>query len=248
MDQICYQAHQRISISIEFTSQTHRRSHKNTSLKGDATPFTPNEGPVGPSQNVHQRGDTPVEPHTPGHGGTSTWSPGGSHVTMHRSWCAPPPLAACSAGSADRAAWRNPLSRHFSFPLTDGPWRARAFGPPAWLAARQLNKLSSCYNSLKHFQLPQSNKSCRRALGRLPTRSASPAGAFPLVCLALRHATESRSGCSAPNRRARRRGKWKGAILMIWEFSSSFCSLPLLRGGLFRVFVSETFKTGAVKH
>lgn len=58
MDQICYQAHQRISISIEFTSQTHRRSHKNTSLKGDATPFTPNEGPVGPSQNVHQRGDT----------------------------------------------------------------------------------------------------------------------------------------------------------------------------------------------
>lgn len=142
---------------------------------------------------------------------------------------APPPFPACSAGSADRAAWRNPLSWHFSFPLTDGPWRARAFGPPVWLAARQLNKLSSCYNSLKHFQLPQSNKSCRQAFGRLPTRSPGPAGAFPLVCLALRHATASRSSSSGPKRRARRSEKWKGAIPTIWGFSPSFCCLPLLR-------------------
>lgn len=188
---------------------------------------------------------------TPG-GASHTWTSRHVHLVARRLTrddasilMRPSPLPAWPTGSADRAAWRNPLSRHFSFPLTDGPWRARAFGPPVWLAARQLNKLSSCYNSLKHFQLPQSNKSCRRAL---PTRSASPAGAFPLVCLALRHATASRNGCSAPNMRARRRGKWKGAILMIWEFSSSFCSLPLLRGGLFCVFVSETFKTGAVKH
>lgn len=79
------------------------------------------------------------------------------------------PLPLSSAGYADGAVWRNPLSRHFSFPLTDRPWRAWAFGPPAWLAARQLNKLSSCYNSLKHFQLPQSNKSCRQALGCFST-------------------------------------------------------------------------------
>lgn len=85
-----------------------------------------------------------------------------------------PPLSPSSAGYADEAVWRNPLSRHFSFPLTDRPWRARAFGPPAWLAARQLNKLSSCYNSLKHFQLPQSNKSCRRALGCFSTSNPTP--------------------------------------------------------------------------
>lgn len=84
------------------------------------------------------------------------------------------PLPPSSAGYADRAVWRNPLSRHFSFPLTDRPWRAWAFGPPAWLAARQLNKLSSCYNSLKHFQLPQSNKSCRRALGCFSTSNPTP--------------------------------------------------------------------------
>lgn len=161
---------------------------------------------------------------------------------MHWSLSPPPPFPACSAGSADRAAWRNPLSRHFSFPLTDGSWRARAFGPPAWLAARQLNKLSSCYNSLKHFQLPQSNKSYRRALGHLPTRSPSPAGAFPLVCLAPGHATTGRSASSAPYKRARRRGEWEGAILMIWEFSSSFWPPPPC------VFVSERLKTGAVKH
>ena len=86
----------------------------------------------------------------------------------------PPPLPPGSAGCADGAVWRNPLSRHFSFPLTDRPWRARAFGPPAWLAARQLNKPSSCYNSLKHFQLPESNKSCRRALGRFSTSNPTP--------------------------------------------------------------------------
>lgn len=83
-------------------------------------------------------------------------------------------LPPSSVGCADEAVWRNPLSRHFSFPLTDRPWRARAFGPPAWLAARQLNKLSSCYNSLKHFQLPQSNKSCRRALGCFSTSNPTP--------------------------------------------------------------------------
>lgn len=127
---------------------------KNPCLKGDLSPFPPGTR----AQRDHQR--------------MSTWLPGRSHMMMHWSLFYPPPLPlspppphhlpACSAGSADRAAWRNPLSRHFSFPLTDGPWRARAFGPPAWLAARQLNKLSSCYNSLKHFQLPQSNKCCRR--------------------------------------------------------------------------------------
>lgn len=85
-----------------------------------------------------------------------------------------PPLPSSSAGCADGAAWRNPLSRHFSFPLTDRPWRAQAFGPPAWLAARQLNKLSSCYNSLKHFQLPQSNISHRRALGCFSTSNPTP--------------------------------------------------------------------------
>lgn len=83
-------------------------------------------------------------------------------------------LPPCSVGYTDEAVWRNPLSRHFSIPLTDRPWRARAFGPPAWLAARQLNKLSSCYNSLKHFQLPQSNKSCRRALGCFSTSNPTP--------------------------------------------------------------------------
>lgn len=85
-----------------------------------------------------------------------------------------PLLPPGSAGCADGAVWRNPLSRHFSFPLTDRPWRARAFGPPAWLAARQLNKPSSCYNSLKHFQLPESNKSCRRALGCFSTSNPTP--------------------------------------------------------------------------
>lgn len=85
-----------------------------------------------------------------------------------------PSLSPSSAGRADRAVWRNPLSRHFSFPLTDRPWRARAFGPPAWLAARQLNKPSSCYNSLKHFQLPESNKSSRRALGRFSISNPTP--------------------------------------------------------------------------
>lgn len=91
---------------------------------------------------------------------------------MH--WFFPPSLSPSSAGRADRAVWRNPLSRHFSFPLTDRPWRARAFGPPAWLAARQLNKPSSCYNSLKHFQLPESNKSSRRALGCFPISNPTP--------------------------------------------------------------------------
>lgn len=85
-----------------------------------------------------------------------------------------PPSLPGSAGCVDGAVWRNPLSRHFSFPLTDRPWRARAFGPPAWLAARQLNKPSSCYNSLKHFQLPESNKSCRRALGCFSTSNPTP--------------------------------------------------------------------------
>lgn len=84
------------------------------------------------------------------------------------------PLSPGSAGCVDGAVWRNPLSRHFSFPLTDRPWRAWAFGPPAWLAARQLNKPSSCYNSLKHFQLPESNKSCRRALGCFSTSNPTP--------------------------------------------------------------------------
>lgn len=97
-----------------------------------------------------------------------------SHMTMHWFLFFPPPLPSSSAGCADGAAWRNPLSRHFSFPLTDRPWRAQAFGPPAWLAARQLNKLSSCYNSLKHFQLPQSNISHRRALGCFSTSNPTP--------------------------------------------------------------------------
>lgn len=84
------------------------------------------------------------------------------------------PLFSGSAGRVDGAVWRNPLSRHFSFPLTDRPWRAQAFGPPAWLAARQLNKPSSCYNSLKHFQLPESNKSSRQALGCSSTSNRTP--------------------------------------------------------------------------
>lgn len=90
-----------------------------------------------------------------------------------------------SAGRVDGAAWRNPLSRHFSFPLTDKPWRARAFGPPAWLAARQLNKPSSCYNSLKHFQLPESNKSCRRALGCFSTSNPTPQRVLPRLSFGL---------------------------------------------------------------
>lgn len=105
----------------------------------------------------------------------------------------PPPLS-LSSGSAGRiegAVWRNPLSRHFSFPLTDRPWRARAFGPPAWLAARQLNKPSSCYNSLKHFQLPESNKSSRRALGCFSTSNPTPEQvllrlSFRFICRLLR--------------------------------------------------------------
>lgn len=107
----------------------------------------------------------------------TTWSFDGSHT--HTWQCIDfyfslLPLPSSSAGCADGAAWRNPLSRHFSFPLTDRPWRAQAFGPPAWLAARQLNKLSSCYNSLKHFQLPQSNISHRRALGCFSTSNPTP--------------------------------------------------------------------------
>lgn len=107
----------------------------------------------------------------------STWSFDGSHT--HTWQCIDfyffsLPLPPSSAGCVDGAVWRNPLSRHFSFPLTDRAWRARAFGPPAWLAARQLNKPSSCYNSLKHFQLPESNKSCRRALGCFSTSNPTP--------------------------------------------------------------------------
>lgn len=97
-----------------------------------------------------------------------------SHMTMHWFLFFPPPLPSSSTGCADGAAWRNPLSRHFSFPLTDRPWRAQAFGPPTWLAARQLNKLSTCCNSLKHFQLPQSNISHRRALGCFSTSNPTP--------------------------------------------------------------------------
>lgn len=97
---------------------------------------------------------------------------------------APPPLPS-SAGCADGAVWRNPLSRHFSFPLTDRPRRARAFGPPAWLAARQLNKPSSCYNSLKHFQLPESNKFCRRALGCFSTSNPTPQRVLPRLSFCL---------------------------------------------------------------
>lgn len=95
------------------------------------------------------------------------------------------PLSPSSAECIDRAAWRNPLSRHFSFPLTDRLWRARAFGPPAWLAARQLNKPSSCYNSLKHFQLPESNKSCRRALRCFSTSNPTPQRVLPRLSFGL---------------------------------------------------------------
>lgn len=95
------------------------------------------------------------------------------------------PLSPSSAECIDTAAWRNPLSRHFSFPLTDRLWRARAFGPPAWLAARQLNKPSSCYNSLKHFQLPESNKSCRRALRCFSTSNPTPQQVLPRLSFGL---------------------------------------------------------------
>lgn len=114
-----------------------------------------------------------------------------SHMTMHWFLFFLPPLSPGSAGRIDGAVWRNPLSRHFSFPLTDRPWRARAFGPPAWLAARQLNKPSSCYNSLKHFQLPESNKSSRRALGCFSTSNPTPEQvllrlSFRFICRLLR--------------------------------------------------------------
>lgn len=95
----------------------------------------------------------------------------------------PPPLSPSSAECIGRALGRNPLSRHFSFPLTDRLWRARAFGPPAWLAARQLNKPSSCYNSLKHFQLPESNKSCRRALRCFSRSNPTPHRVLPGLSL-----------------------------------------------------------------
>lgn len=95
------------------------------------------------------------------------------------------PLFSSSAGRGDGVVWRNPLSRHFSFPLTDRPWRARAFGPPAWLAARQLNKPSSCYNSLKHFQLPESNKSSRQALGCSSMSNPTPQQVLILLSFTL---------------------------------------------------------------
>lgn len=111
----------------------------------------------------------------------STWSFDSSHTQRWQCidffilfFSSSLPLFSGSAGRVDGAVWRNPLSRHFSFPLTDRPWRAQAFGPPAWLAARQLNKPSSCYNSLKHFQLPESNKSSRQALGRSSTSNRTP--------------------------------------------------------------------------
>lgn len=115
-----------------------------------------------------------------------------SHMTMH--WFidfSSPPSLLYWVGTV---MWRNPLNRHFSFPLTDRPWRPQAFRPPSWLAARQLNKLSSCYNSLKHFQLPQSNKSCRQAFGRFSTNNPTSQrpSTYCLVYLDIPHATVKR--------------------------------------------------------
>lgn len=150
-----------------------------------------------------------------------------------------PSSPACSAESSDRGAWRNPLSRHFSFPLTDGPRRAGAFGPPAWLAARQLNKLSSCYNSLKHFQLPQSNKCCRRAVGRFSTRSRKPSGCFLFVCLDLQHATKTlqkrakmvlllyRTSMPGKEANGREQYQWFWTFLPTSAPSPSFASPPV---------------------
>lgn len=207
---------------------------KNACFKGDVGPpfYTWIEGPEGPLDNIclcHQ--DT--EPYSSERHKMATWSPGGSHddATILFPPCSssPPSPPACSAGSADRAAWRNPLSRHFSFPLTDGPWRARAFGPPAWLAARQLNKLSSCYNSLKHFQLPQSNKCCRRDAWTLLYKIPNPSGCFPCVSGSAAHSKNTCKNCASPaqSKHARQRGKREGTTLMISDFSSNFCSLPL---------------------
>ena len=159
-----------------------------------------------------------------------------SHMTMH--WFLFPslPLFASSAGCADGALWRNPLSRHFSFPLTDRPWRARAFGPPAWLAARQLNKPSGCYNSLKHFQLPESNKSCRRAVGCFSTSNPTPQQVLLRLSFGfsveIPHATMKGKSFSGQGKHEVSERNWrvqtarweKGDDLKVFSKLSTFCA------------------------
>lgn len=157
----------------------------------------------------------------------STWWFDGKHTHTWQSidfYFSLPLLPRSSAEYTDRAAWRNPLSRHFSFPVTDGPWHVRAFDPPAWLAARHLNKLSSCYNSLKHFQLPQSNKSCRRDARPFSTSNLTPQRVLLHIVLSGDGPPTRWRGRVFLDKASRKwpRGNWMVLSVACWEEGADF--------------------------